>query len=246
LNELSLFSGAGGGLLGSKLLGWKTIAYVEWDDYCQEVLKARIKDGYLDDAPIFSDISTFKGKQFRGLVDVITAGFPCQPFSIAGEKKGEDDEKNKWPDTIRILREIRPKYALFENVSGLLISGYFGRILTDIHESGYDVSWDCIPSASIGAPHRRDRLWIFCTNSEGKRFLSGKNESRNIKESISKGFWRYSSRQLHSEALREEIISEFFRNDNGMASELDRLKAIGNGQVPGVVEKAWKTLVDIL
>ena len=92
MNELSLFSGAGGGLLGTMLLGFRPIGYVEWDDYCQRVLAARIRDGFLSDAPIFGDIKTFisdgYAASYTGLVDVITAGFPCQPFSVAGKRKG--------------------------------------------------------------------------------------------------------------------------------------------------------------
>jgi DNA (cytosine-5)-methyltransferase 1 len=128
LTELSLFSGAGGGLLGTKILGWQTIGYVEKDKYCQNVLRARIRDGFLDDAPIFSDIRTFDGLQYRERVDIITAGFPCQPFSVAGRRKGSNDDRNMWPDTIRVIREVNPRMAFLENVPGLLGKhGYFGN-----------------------------------------------------------------------------------------------------------------------
>ena len=99
LNELSLFSGYGGLSLGLRLAGiqTRTVAYVEWDKYLQEVIKARIRDGALDDAPIWADISTFNGRQFRGVVDIITGGFPCQPHSVAGLQRGANDERNLWP-----------------------------------------------------------------------------------------------------------------------------------------------------
>jgi len=108
LNELSLFSGYGGFSLGLRLAGiqTRTVAYVEWAKYPQEILKARIKDGYLDDAPIFSDISSFRGEQFRGVCDILTASFPCQPFSVAGKQRGSDDERNLWPETLRLIREV--------------------------------------------------------------------------------------------------------------------------------------------
>jgi DNA (cytosine-5)-methyltransferase 1 len=169
VNELALFAGAGGGLLGTRLLGWRSICYVEKDPYCIQVLKARIKDGYLDDAPIWDDVRTFDGKPWAGLVDVVTAGFPCQPFSGAGLQLGEHDERNLWPDTLRIIRQIRPRFALLENVSRLVSNPYFGRILCDLVESGYDCRWDCIPASAIGAPHQRDRLWIV-SHASGERY----------------------------------------------------------------------------
>ncbi len=123
-NELSLFSGAGGGLLGTKLLGFQHIGYIEFNDYCQRVIAQRIKDGLFNEAPIFSDIRTFSTSGccdlYRGVTDIITAGFPCQPFSVAGERKGKNDERNMWPETIECIRKIRPRNAFLENVPGLV------------------------------------------------------------------------------------------------------------------------------
>ena len=116
MNELSLFSGAGGGLLGTKLLGWRSVGYVENNTYCQKILAQRIEDGFLDEAPIFGDIRQFiksgAVKKYQGFVEVVTAGFPCQPFSVAGKKKGKDDERNLWPETLAVIRAVRPRYAL--------------------------------------------------------------------------------------------------------------------------------------
>ena len=122
LKELSLFSGYGGFSLGLRLAGLEvqTVGYIEIEPYCQEIIKARIKDGLLDDGPVFPDISAFRGEQFRGVVDIITAGFPCQPHSVAGLQQGSDDARNKWPDTLRVIREVAPRYVLLENVSGHL------------------------------------------------------------------------------------------------------------------------------
>jgi len=169
LNELSLFTGGGGGLLGTMLLGWRPIGYIEWDDYCQRVIAARIRDGHLPDAPIFGDIRAFisdgYAASYTGLVDVITAGFPCQPFSVAGKRAGIDDPRNMWPATIECIRVVRPRFCLLENVPGLLIGGYFGTILADLAESGYDVRWRILSAAELGAPHKRDRLWMLATNT---------------------------------------------------------------------------------
>ena len=166
MNELALFAGAGGGLRGSRLLGWETVCYVENNLYCIEVLRARIKDGYLCDAPIWGDIRTFSGRPWRGLVDVVTAGFPCQPFSVAGKQKGKSDDRNLWPETIRVIREVRPKYALLENVSGLLANEYIRTIFGDLAESRYDARWRIISAGDVGAPHLRKRLWILGYSKE--------------------------------------------------------------------------------
>lgn len=165
MRELSLFSGGGGGLLATRwLLGWQTIGYVEINDYCQRIIQQRIRDGLLDEAPIFGDIRAFidqgYAERYRGMVDVITAGFPCQPFSVSGKRKGKDDNRNMWPQTIECIRMVRPKYTFLENVPGLLTSGYIGTVLGDLAESGYDCRWRCLSAAELGAPHQRKRLWI--------------------------------------------------------------------------------------
>ena len=133
LYELSLFSGSGGGLLGTKLLGWKPRGYVEFNEHCQRVISQRIKDGHLENAPIFSDIRTFisegYAESYSGLVDVITAGFPCQPFSQCGKRKGDQDERNMWPATIECIRRIRPRFCLMENVAAFILEIFQG-ILT--------------------------------------------------------------------------------------------------------------------
>ena len=174
INELSLFSGYGGLTLGLRLAGLnvRTVAYVEWDNYPQEIIKARIRDQRegrfgLDDAPIFSDISSFRGEQFRGVVDIITAGFPCQPHSVAGLQRGDTDERNKWPDTLRVIREVEPRWVVLENVPGLLSSSsdggtpaYGGTVVGELAQVGYSVHWRTLGADDVGAPHRRKR-W-FC------------------------------------------------------------------------------------
>ena len=165
MKELSLFSGAGGGLLGTHhLLGWQTIGYVEYDDYCQRVIAQRIKDGLLSSAPIFGDIRTFISEGcaglYRGVTDVISAGFPCQPFSVAGKRRGEEDERNMWPFTRDTIRIVKPKWAFLENVPGLISSGYFGEVISDLAEIGYHARWTVLGAKDVGAPHKRDRLWI--------------------------------------------------------------------------------------
>ena len=184
MRELSLFSGAGGGLLGSHLLGWTPIGYVEWNSYCQRVIAARIRDGFLPAAPIFGDVRQFiqsgAASRYRGFVDVVTGGFPCQPFSVAGSQLGADDPRNMWPATIECIRIIRPRFALLENVPGLVTSGYFGAVLGDLAACGYDAKWRILSAAEMGAPHQRDRLWI---RAEQRNFLSYSKHNGN-------GWWK--------------------------------------------------------
>jgi len=182
MRELSLFTGAGGGIYGSKILGWSTIGYVEWEEYPQKVIAQRIKDGIFDEAPIFGDIRTFVSegyaRKYRGMVDVVTGGFPCQPFSVAGKRKASDDDRNMWPATMGVIKAVKPPVVYLENVPGLLSatvddeSGrpihYFGTVLRDLAESGYDVKWCVLGADDVGAPHHRKRLWILGVHADTK------------------------------------------------------------------------------
>ena len=172
MNHLSLFTGYGGFDLGLRLtnLQIRTVMYVEWERYPQEIIKARIKDGTLDDAPIWADISTLDGSQLRGGVDIITGGFPCQPHSVAGKGQGARDDRNLWPDTARIIGEVRPSYVLLENVPGSIANRYIGTVLGSLSELGYDTEWGIVSAADAGAPHLRKRWWCLAhkvADSEG-------------------------------------------------------------------------------
>ena len=158
MNELALFAGTAGCLLGARLAGHKVIAAVENEPYCIEVLLRRQEDGSLDPFPIWDDIRSFDGKPWNGIVDVVSAGFPCQPFSQAGQQRGEDDHRNLWPDTARIIGEVRPRTVLLENTPGLLRI-YGSVVLSDLSRLGYDCRWGTISARSAGAPHLRKRWW---------------------------------------------------------------------------------------
>ena len=166
MNYVSLFTGAGGGDLAFQhlLKDFKCIGYVEIDEYCQKSLRQRQLDGILPRCPIYTDIKTFissgRCELFRGITDVISAGFPCQPFSVAGKQCGADDERNMWPETIECIRRIRPRKALLENVPGLFAHEYIRRIFGDLAEARYDARWCTLGADDVGAPHRRKRVWI--------------------------------------------------------------------------------------
>jgi DNA (cytosine-5)-methyltransferase 1 len=161
LNVLSLCSGIGGIELGLKLAvpSARTVCYVEREAFAAACLVARMEEGFLDQAPIWNNLRTFDGEPWRGLVDCVTSGFPCQPHSLAGKRKGREDERWIWPDIAWILREVRPGFVFLENVPGLLTSG-FGEVLRDLAGLGLDAEWGVFSAAGVGAPHIRKRLFI--------------------------------------------------------------------------------------
>jgi DNA (cytosine-5)-methyltransferase 1 len=160
LNELALFAGAGGGILGGKLLGWRTVCAVEWEPYPASVLVARQNDGLLPPFPIWDDVQTFDGKPWRGIVDVVSGGFPCQDISAAGKGAGIDGERSgMWGHMARIIGEVRPRYVFVEN-SPMLVTRGLERVLGDLTVLGYDTKWTVMGAADVGANHKRDRIWI--------------------------------------------------------------------------------------
>ena len=168
LSELSLFSGYGGFSLGLRLAGLnvRTVGYVEIEPYCQKLLWQRMKDGYLDYAPIIRDIRAADFRPMAGRVDIITAGFPCQPHSFAGKRQGEADERNLWPDTLRAVSEVGPRWVLLENVPGILANGYAGTVVGQLAEIGYNCEWGVVSAADVGAPHLRKRWWCLAHASD--------------------------------------------------------------------------------
>ncbi len=160
MNELALFAGAGGGILGGKLLGWRTICAVEWEPYAASVLAARQNDGILPPFPIWDDVQSFDGRPWRGIVDVVSGGFPCQDISVAGKGAGIDGARSgMWGHMARIVGEVRPRYVFVENSPALLTRG-LGRVLGDLAALGYDCRWTVLGAADVGAPHQRDRFWL--------------------------------------------------------------------------------------
>lgn len=273
---MSLFTGAGGGLLGAKLLGWESIGYVEWNEYCQQVIAARIRDGYLPAAPIFTDVREFAqsgaADQYRGFADVVTAGFPCQPFSVAGKRKAADDERNMWPATAEVIRRVQPRSVLLENVPGLVSCGYIGTVIAGLAALGYVGRWGVIGAADAGAPHKRDRLWIVAhAKSEGRTAggfggwpqangdvfdVRADNCGKNMadadctqRQGVCGTFGVPKERAdvnftggWWTSDPADEPESSVGRVVDGLANRVDRLKATGNGQVPAVVALAWATL----
>jgi len=157
---LALFAGAGGGILGGQLLGWRTVCAVEWEPYAACVLAARQNDGLLPSFPIWDDVQTFDGNPWRGVAQVISGGFPCQDISIAGKGDGLDGERSgMWREMARIIREVGPEYVYVEN-SPMLLSRGLGAVLGDLSSMGFDAKWGIVGAKDVGANHQRDRIWI--------------------------------------------------------------------------------------
>lgn len=304
LNELALFAGAGGGVLGSHLLGWNTICAVERDAYASQVLAQRQNDGILKPFPIWSDITSFDGKPWKGVVDVVSGGFPCQDISAAGKGAGIDGERSGlWAEMARIVGEVRPKFVLVEN-SPMLVGRGLTRVISDLAKMGYDAQWARLSASNFGAPHQRDRLWIVAHtqgirlnkkglsigkksqkpllrvdcenvgNSRSERLNAWRNnnskydwdvacttskDSAALSNTSSIGLSRPGESWFSSDPAENPkgqanrtfyecvghiwgIKSGLGRVANGVAYRVDRLKAIGNGQVPIVAKSAFEYL----
>ena len=294
LNELALFAGAGGGILGGHLLGWRTVCAVEWDPYAASVLCARQNDGILPAFPIWDDVQTFDGRPWRGRVDVVSGGFPCQDISAAGKGAGITGERSgMWFHMARIVGEVRPSYVYVEN-SPMLCSRGLGTVLGDLAALGYDAEWGVLGAVDVVAPHQRDRIWIVAhTQSAGLERHRGDsrqqekpesrhrsaladansmrelqpqgsecNQRRRIGDSSEKLADSENKRNVRRNGIVGTVEKEHHdrrspshgsgqwwhsepnvgRVANGVAARVDRLKAIGNGQVPAVAATAWNLL----
>jgi DNA (cytosine-5)-methyltransferase 1 len=231
MNELALFAGAGGGILGGKLLGWRTVCAVEWDDHARSVLKARQDDGCLDPFPIWDDVSTFDGKPWRGLVDVVSGGFPCQDISCAGKGAGLSGKRSGlWSEMSRIISEVRPRYVLVENSPMLTVRG-LGDVLGDLAALGYDARWGVLGAVHAGAPHKRERIWIVADADKYERAAELQPiaaSSDVLAVAGAPGIW--------------EAKPGMDRVADGVPGWMDRINRLGNAQVPGVVPLAWQIL----
>lgn len=234
MRELALFAGAGGGILGGLLLGWRTVCAIELDPFCRKVLLARQRDGHLEHFPIWDDVRTFDGKPWRGSVDIVSGGFPCQDISAAGKKKGITGSRSSlWLQMARIIGEVRPQKVYVENSPDLIHRG-LGSLLGSLSSMGFSARWGVVGARHAGAPHKRDRLWILGNaDSKSKPAQPFDDEAPRMQAvgSDSRIDW------WNAEPVLDRV-------DDGVADRLDRLRALGNGQVPAVAALAWRILND--
>lgn len=225
MNELALFAGCGGGLLGSHLLGHNIVCAVERDEYCIEVLIQRQNERNLGCFPIWDDICTFDGTAWKGTVDLVSGGFPCQAFSSAARGRNIA-EKDLWQQMRRVVREVQPKLVFAENVSEKAIL----HAQSDLLQDGYNSKYIKLSAKDLGADHERDRFWLLAYSDYYCQLRSTLNAEAQELPKLRNGVW-----EMHSDELR--VL-------DGVAHRMDRLKAVGNGQVPIVAAVAFLQLIN--
>jgi DNA (cytosine-5)-methyltransferase 1 len=229
MKVLDLFSGIGGFALGLEAAGFETAAFCEIDPYAQKVLKKNWPG-----VPIYDDVRRITADRLvsDGIgVDVITGGFPCQDISVAGNQKGIDAERSGlWSECSRLLGDIRPRYAIFENVTNLLTGDggdWFKRVLWDISSVGYDAEWHCIPASAIGAYHHRDRVWIVAyPNGDDRR---GGDSSKSQRRNAWLEPWGSCEGQLDTETDKNMADSD---SERGCSRDSKRQDAGDAGKSP--------------
>jgi DNA (cytosine-5)-methyltransferase 1 len=253
LRELALFAGAGGGILGGKLLGWRTVCAVEWEPYPACVLAARQNDGILPPFPIWDDVRTFDGKPWRGRVDVVSGGFPCQDISCAGKGAGIDGARSGlWAEMARICGEVEPLYIIVENSPMLTLRG-LGVVLGNLAGLGYDARWGVLGHDDCGGQHQRKRIWIVANRNEGslrQLGISGSQNQQWREAEIRRKNWinflvdddGNAPPSWRCEGIGDVSRPIMRRDADGVGGLMDRINAVGNGQVPEVVRLAWEIL----
>ncbi|WP_427501337.1 DNA cytosine methyltransferase [Methylomonas sp. MED-D] len=242
MNELALFSGAGGGILGGQLLGWRTVCAVERDAYAAQILAQRQNDGILEPFPIWSDVCTFDGKPWRGLVDVVSGGFPCQDISAAGKGAGIDGAKSGlWRHMARIISEVRPRFVFVEN-SPLLVSNGLIRVTGDLSLLGYVAQWGIIGAIDAGLDNNRKRLWLVANaDSDRLQRIDATSSAKAAQKRQRSDIARILS-EIHTGQRYRVPESWILRTSDGLAHRVDRTRALGNGQVPAVAATAFRVL----
>jgi DNA (cytosine-5)-methyltransferase 1 len=235
LKMLDLFSGIGGFPLAADWTGGiETVAFCEIEPFCQNVLKK-----HWPDVPIFSDIKELKGERIES-VDIISGGFPCQPFSVAGKRRSQGDDRHLWPEMFRVIQECKPTWVIGENVTGL-IELALEDCFVDLEAEGYEVQPLIIPACAVNAPHRRDRVWIIAyATQERLQRISEKSFSR--LSNISKQFHRSDTDWRDGWDISKPLV---YRTGHGIPDWMDRIGALGNSIVPQVAYQILQGIVDI-
>lgn len=265
--HLSLFSGIGGFDLAAQWAGWENIAQVEIDPFCQKVLQKNFPN-----AKRYGNIKEFDGSEYRGIVDIISGGFPCQPFSNAGERKGTNDERHLWPEMLRVIREIQPEWVVGENVRGIVSWSdglVFEQVCVDLEGQGYDIQPYILPASAVNAPHERYRVWFVAHSNRsierGVRRKSGKvasqkpvnsnggQDATNSKCFRQQGSGRAVNAMCSTQDRKGQTdrIEHEFRwtteptirgGNNGLSDRVDRIKGLGNAIVPQVAYRIFDTI----
>jgi len=224
MNELALFAGIGGGILGTQLLGHRCVCAVENDPHAQSILLARQNERYLPAFPVWDDIATFDGKPWRGIVDMVSGGFPCQAFSHAAH--GHNTAVNLWPEMLRIIRDIGPRCVFAENVTEIAIA----QAGLNLFAEGYTVAYGKICASYMGADHDRGRWWLVAYSDLRGELLRPVNAETFVLSDLQTSVW--------------ESYPDESRMVDGATDRLDRIKRTGNAQVPAVARFAFQWLTN--
>lgn len=270
MNHGSLFSGGGGFDLAAEMMGWNNVFHTEWNPFCQKLLNY-----YWPNAESYSDIRQFDATKFNGKIDIITGGFPCQPFSAAGKRKGTEDTRYLWPEMLRIIQEVRPRWVVGENVYGIINWNggmVFEQVQADLESCGYEVRPFVLPAIAVNAPHRRDRVW-FIANAANSQPWTQKRKDYPRKEEKSTLNWKVLCNEPGRSCYPQSFTSPetckyeptyferfpsqspiYCRND-GFPTKLDgiaipkwhneTIKMYGNAIVPSVALQIF-TVIDII
>ena len=225
MNELALFAGAGGGLLASNILGHNIVCAVERDEYCINVLMQRQNERVLPCFPVWDDICTFDGRPWKGTVDLVSGGFPCQAFSSAARGRNIAS-KDLWHEMRRIIREVQPHLVFAENVSERAIL----QAQNDLLQDGYNSKYIKLSAKDLGADHERDRFWLLAYTDYCCELRKSKYAEAQELPKLRNGVW--------------ETFPDELRVSYGVPFRMDRLKALGNAQVPIVAAFAFCKLIN--
>lgn len=264
MRELALFAGAGGGILAGELLGDTTVCAVERDRAAASVLVRRQNEGHLQPFPIWDDVRTFDGRAWRGAADVVSGGFPCQDISVAGSGAGLDGERSGlWREMARVVCEVEPCFVRVEN-SPMLTSRGLGTVLGDLAALGFDARWDVLSAADCGAFHIRERIWIVAAHPDRLRELQRQGRQQDQRRRLGDGAQAYADaggagpsqprpqpagadgqqgRRAPSQRGGWPAEPGLVRMVHGVPNRVDRIRALGNAQVPRVAATAWEVLM---
>lgn len=224
MRELALFAGVGGGLLGTFLAGFECVCAVEINHHARNVLKQRQKDGIFKPFEIHDDIHTFNAFNYANKIDIITGGFPCQAFSTAA--RGRNNAPDLWPEMLRVIIQIFPPFVFAENVSKKAIR----KAANDLITMGYKAEAIELSAKDLGADHRRARYWLLAYSDDKTKLREQINAKTRVCSQFQESIW--------------QSDSGMYGMVDGMADRMERIKAIGNGQVPSVVFEALRTLAN--
>lgn len=250
MKHIGLFEGIGGFSLAARWMGWETVAWCEWNPFGQKVLRH-----HFPEAEGFGDITKTDFTKYANTVDIITGGFPCQPYSGAGLRKGKEDERHLWPEMLRTIREVQPRWVIGENVLGLVnwSNGLvFHEVQSDLEAEGYEVWPYVLPACGINAPHTRERVW-FVAHSRKELLNAIKSTNYKIKDArIGQEKWGKDWDEFKLGATPGHTGIGFYngvdfeptviRKDDGFPYELDELEAFGNAIVPQVAYQLYRVI----